>query len=241
MKKDSKPFVSVVIPAYNEGLELGETIRSVMRVLDDIGSPYEIIVVDDGSTDQTGETARQSGAKVVTNPYNRGKGYALRKGFEKASGDIIVTIDADLAYDPQEIPALIKPLMAGIDIVGGSRFLGNSNVRPYAMSRIVRLMNYLFNLSLFLMTGKRVTDSQTGFKAIRKQTLEKLNLTSMGFEIESEITAKGVRDGFKFEEVPVTMRPRYFILSKFKEFRDGYRILSTIIRTSLEPTDIGGE
>lgn len=232
------PKISVVIPAYNESLNIGNVISATIEALDRIGLPYEVIVVDDGSADMTAEMAKGCGARVIQNKRNFGKGHALRSGFKAAEGDIIVTIDADSSNNPREIEKLVLPLMKGTDIVFGTRFSDESNVRPYASSRILRLCNKLFNLSICLMTGRSITDSQTSFRAFNRKALNSLNLTSNGFEVEAEITVKALNSGFSFEEVPITSFPtRSYHVSKMNVLRDGFRILRRIIRSSFERGD----
>jgi len=227
--------ISVVIPSYNESLNIGNVISATVEALEKIGLPFEIIVVDDGSVDMTGEIARACGARVISYKRNFGKGHALRSGFRAAEGDIIVTVDADFSSNPQEIEKLVLPLMKGTDIVFGTRFSEKSNVRPYATSRIMRLGNKLLNLTILLMTGRSITDSQTGFRAFNRKILNNLNLASNGFEVETEITVKALSSGFSFEEVPITsFPPRSYHASKMNVFRDGFRILKRIIRSSFE-------
>ena len=117
--------VSVIIPAYNEEETIGQVISETKIVMDTLDLPYEIIVIDDGSTDQTNKIASNYQVKLLVNQRNRGKGYSLRRAFQSAQGDLIVTIDADGEHNPKEIPDLLKPLFNGFDVVSGSRFLGN--------------------------------------------------------------------------------------------------------------------
>lgn len=223
--------VSVVIPAYNEEKTIGNVISDIISVMDSFGMPYEIIVVDDGSIDRTREIAGRYKATVLFNGKNRGKGYALRKGFQYAQGDIIVTVDADGAHSPKEIPDLIYPLFNGVDIVAGSRFLGNG--RKGSTSMLNRLGNFLFNITIMILTRKRVTDSQTGFRAFQKEVFQKINLESFGYEIEAELTVKGLKNGFVFEEKPITCERRRYSISKLKILSDGTKILQTILRASI--------
>jgi glycosyltransferase involved in cell wall biosynthesis len=222
--------VSVVIPAFNEQKTIGHVIEETVSVMDSLGVPYEIIIVNDGSTDRTGQIATTYKATVLTNERNRGKGHAIRKGFQQAQGDIVVTLDADGAHSPKEIPDLIGPLSNGTDIVGGSRFLGNN---AYSTTRLNRLGNFVFNMAIATLTGKRVTDSQTGFRALKKEVILKLKLGSSGYEIETEITVKGLKNGFTFEEKPISCKQRQYSASKLRILSDGTKILQAILRAKI--------
>lgn len=221
--------MSVIIPAYNEQKSIGRVIEQTEHVMKSMRVPYEIIVVDDGSTDNTTREASAHRVTVVTYPKNRGKGHALRKGFQQAKGEIIVTIDSDGSHRPKEIPGLLTPIFRGADIVAGSRFMVKANGFTTGINRVG---NFLFNMAIAALTGRLVTDSQTGFRALRKEVIDKMNLDSTGFEIESEITVKGLKNGFKFEEKPITCKRRRYDISRLKILRDGQRILKTIIKAN---------
>ena len=149
--------ISVVIPAFNEEKSIGLVIEQTTQVLDSLGVPYEIIVVDDGSTDNTARVASTYKATVISYPQNIGKGHALRKGFQQAQGEIIVMIDSDGTHRPKEITDLVTPLFNGTDIVAGSRFLGTI---ADSTTRINRVGNFLLNTTIASLTGTRITDSQ---------------------------------------------------------------------------------
>jgi glycosyltransferase involved in cell wall biosynthesis len=225
----SRSVVSIVIPAYNEEQTIGEVIEETIAVLDSIHLPYEIIVVDDGSTDKTREVAFRHKAIVLHRDDNRGKGNAIRKGLQFAQGYIIDTIDSDGSHRAKEIPDLIRPLHSGADIVAGSRFLGRN--RQFT-SEINKVGNQMMNTTIKILTGREVTDSQTGFRAFKREFLNHVTLESDGFDIESEITIKGLRNGFKFEEIPITCEPRLYDISKVRRLSDGLKIMKTIIRSS---------
>ena len=226
----SDSLISLIIPAYNEEKTVGTVVEDTADIMRRYGLPYEIIVVNDGSTDNTEKVALSSGkATVLSNEPNHGKGYCLRRAFNHARGDIIVTLDSDGEHKPREIPDLITPLFEGFDIVSGSRFLDRQSE---VTSKINQVGNFVFNLAIIALTGRQVTDSQTGFRAIRRRTLEELNLQSDGYEIESEITVKSLRNGYRFKEIPVTIERRKYNMSKIKILKDGKKILSTIIRSS---------
>lgn len=222
--------MTVVIPAFNEQKTIGHVIEKTVEAMDNSGLPYEIIVVDDGSTDNTKQIASTHKVTLLSNDKNMGKGNALRKAFQTATGNILVTIDADGAHDPKEILTLINPLLNGTDIVSGSRYLGNG--RNWT-TRINRVGNSMFNITITALTGKYVTDSQTGFRAIKREVLEKLNLNSNGYEVETEITVKSLKNGFIFKEEPITCTKREHNISKLKILSDGTKIFTTIFKSNL--------
>lgn len=224
-----RSVVSVVIPAHNEEQTIGDVIEETILVLDNLGAPYEIIVVDDGSTDRTREMALKHKATVLYHDERRGKGYAIRKGLTFAQGEIIVTIDADGSHRAKEIPDLIQPLHNGTDIVSGSRFLGRN--KDFT-SETNKIGNRIMNTAIRIVTGRQVTDSQTGFRAFKREFLNRITLESDGFDIESEITIKGLKNGFKFQEIPITCDPRLYDISKVRTFSDGLKILATILRSN---------
>jgi glycosyltransferase involved in cell wall biosynthesis len=219
----------VIVPAYNEEHTIGNVIEEIIQSMDSIGLPYEIIVVDDGSKDSTARIALTYKVSVLTNRTNKGKGYAVRRGFQEAKGDIIVTMDADGAHSPKEIHDLITPIFNGTDIVAGSRFLGTGT---NSVTRLNRIGNIFFNMAIAALTGKRVTDSQTGFRVLKRRIIDKLNLASDGFDIETEITVKGLKNGFTFEEKPISCRQRMYGSSRLRILRDGTRILRTALKSS---------
>jgi glycosyltransferase involved in cell wall biosynthesis len=221
----------VVIPAYNEEKTIGNVIEETIQIMDSLGLPYEIIVVDDGSTDRTREVASRYKATVLSNGRNRGKGYALRKGFQHTQGDIVVTIDADGSHKPKEIPDLINPLFNGADIVAGSRFLGDGRNHT---CKLHMLGNHLINTAIMVLTRKLITDSQTGLRAFKREFLQKIHLESYGYEIETEITVKSLKNGFKLKEVPISCEKRKYNISRLKILSDGFKILKTILKTSIK-------
>ena len=224
--------VTVIIPAYNEEETIGSVLHDTISIMDNTRLPYEIIVVDDGSKDKTGLIASGYKALVLTNETNRGKGYCLRRALLHAKGDIIVTMDSDGEHNPKEIPDLLNPLFNGTDIVSGSRFLGTQ--MEYT-TKLNQIGNLLFNTTILSLTGKYVSDSQTGFRAMKKEVLQKLNLESDRYEIETEITVKSLRNGFTFKEIPISYERRRYSLSKLKIISDGTRILKTILKANFSP------
>jgi len=232
---DSKEAViSVIIPAFNEEKTLSPVIQRTHETLRDFGMSYEIIVVDDGSTDKTANATLQNGAILISNGQNRGKGHALVLGIKKARGSILIMMDADGAHQPEEIPKLLYPILSknpGVSVVIGSRFLGN--LEEKAISRIHFIGNKIFNLLIKFFTGEWVTDSQSGFRAYRREVLKKLNIKSSGFEIETEMTIKALKGGFPIKEVPITCKRRRYATSRINTFKDGFDILKIIVDASL--------
>src|SRR5436190_542026 len=197
--------VSIVIPVFNE-------IRTIHKILDAVKAvdlSKEIIVVDDFSTDGTREVLKAINdpeIKVLFHDMNKGKGAALRTGFAFASGDISIVQDADLEYDPQEIPALIKPIVDGkADAVFGSRFLSGAH-------RVHLFWHYVGNkvLTTFsnMLTNLNLTDMETCYKAIKTDILKRLRLKSDRFGFEPEITCKLAKSGCRIYEIPVSYSGR---------------------------------
>lgn len=220
------PEVSVVLPAYNESLAIGNVISGVVESLNHLGLSYEIIVVDDGSVDLTAEMAKEAGAKVISLPYNHGKGYALRKGIGEALGGIIVTMDAGGVHDPREIKELVEPLKKGADIVAGSRFLERYGEDRSSFS--LRFGNFLIRLTIELLTEKRVSDVFASYRSYKADVVKNLELRSDGLEIEPEITMKALRRGLHYLEVPIKTQPRRYYRSRTHVLSDGLRAFKAI-------------
>ncbi|MEM4181807.1 MAG: glycosyltransferase family 2 protein [Candidatus Pacearchaeota archaeon] len=215
--------VSIIIPVYNEE----KTIKKVLEDVLKLKLKKEIIVINDGSKDNTLKELRKFSKKIIVVSYkkNKGKGYALRKGIEKAVGDFIVFQDADLEYNPKDIPSLIKELEKE-KVVYGSRFLKKNKKGCLA--------NYLANIFLSFLTSlfywQRVTDMETGYKAFRKEVLKELNLVSDGFEIEPEITSKILKKRIKIKEIPIEYLPRTKKEGKKIKFIDGIKAVFALIK-----------
>jgi len=225
------PIVSVVIPAYNEENTIGEILFRTYTTMETIGIPYEILMVDDGSSDRTRFLAERHKVTVLTNGTNAGKGHALRRGFKSATGNIIITMDADGSHRPEEIPRLLIQLLSGADIVTGSRFLGN--LEKNSVKRLHIVGNHLFNLLILLLTRKRITDSQTGFRVIRKKVIQEIEITSEGYEIETELTMKTLKNGYQVQEEPITCEKRKDGYSHLNTVRDGFKIFKNIIKARI--------
>ncbi len=218
------------MPAFNEDKTIVRVVSETITEMKKYDLSFEIIVVDDGSRDKTFAAASQCAVTVLSNGHNRGKGYCLRRGLMNARGEIIVTMDSDGEHKPTDIIRLIKPILNGMDIVAGSRFLnGNSSFTSNAHL----IGNHFFNLAIRALTGRYITDSQTGFRAIRREVLESFPLESDGYEIETELTVKSLRNGFEFTEIPISIHKREYGVTRIKLVADGTKILKTIVKSSL--------
>lgn len=198
--------VSIVIPVYNEEKTVGLVVGRVAA----LPLNSEIVIVDDCSTDRTREILAQldgvEGIKIVLKEENEGKGAALRDGFKVATGDFVVVQDADLEYNPRDIPRLLEPLVdEQCDIVYGSRFIG---VDQQDESMIHRFGNWVLTTASNLFNGVSLTDMETCYKAFRRQTLEGINIKQNRFGVEPELTAKWARRGYRFQEVPISYNAR---------------------------------
>jgi glycosyltransferase involved in cell wall biosynthesis len=214
-----------VIAAYNEGPVIGDVIRRVRAVLK---PGDDILVVDDGSKDDTSEAARAAGARVVRQEPNQGKGRAIIRGLQEAVGDAVLFIDGDGQDYPEEIPLLLAEMDKGADLVNGSKFIGRLKEGEISVPNYFgnRFMSGLINL----LFGVRITDSQAGFRCFRLDKLRGIRLTAKEYEIETEMLIKAIRRGFKIVEVPVTRDRRAAGRTSFKRIRNGLRILGTILK-----------
>lgn len=218
----------VIIAAYNEGPNLGPVIEGVRKF---IREGDEILVVDDGSTDNTSEVARSHGARVVRQEPNQGKGMAIRRGIREATGDAILFIDGDGQDPPDDLARLIVEMEKGADMVNGSKFIGT--LKDGAISLPNYYGNRFMSGMINLLFGVRITDSQSGFRAFNLEKVRKINLDASEYEIETEMLIKAIRQGFKIVEVGVTRDKRASGETSFKRVRNGLRILGTIIKLRL--------
>ena len=220
--------LSVIIPVYNEVATIETIVDAVL------GSPIEdleVIVIDDYSTDGTREVLEETIAPrvdaVLYHDVNRGKGAALRTGFARASGDILVVQDADLEYDPQEYSILLEPILADkADVVYGSRFMGG---RPH---RVVYFWHMVGNRFLTLLsnmaTNLNLTDMETCYKMMRREVIDSLDLEEDRFGFEPELTAKIARGKWRVYEVGISYYGRTYDEGKKIGWKDGFRAIYAI-------------
>lgn len=200
--------VSVIVPVYNEERTVQELLQQVKAVVLPKGLAKEIIVVNDGSTDNTPailkEFAKDNGVKVIEQP-NAGKASALMRGFNEASGDILLVQDADLEYNPSQYPQLLAPILNGeARVVYGSRFLGKIE----DMKFINRAANCISNWTMRLLWGTAITDINTCYKVFVKSAIEGIDIVSTHFAFETEITVKLLKKGETIVEVPIEYHAR---------------------------------
>ena len=217
--------VSVVIPCLNEAENIEECVRRARRVLDASGIRGEVVVVDNGSTDGSGDLARAAGARVVLET-RRGYGSAYLAGFDAALGDYIVMADADLTYDFEEIPHFVREFESGAEFVIGNRM---DNIEPGAMPWMNRYIgNPALSGFLNLLYNTGVKDVHCGMRAVRRDALLRLDLHSTGMEFASEMVIRAAKEGLEIREFPIDYHPRGGE-SKLSPVRDGWRHLRLIL------------
>ena len=231
-------LVSVVIPVYNEISTLAEILRRVTAV----DFPKELVIVDDCSRDGSRELLQQltdqglsviggtpknrNELRILFQEKNQGKGAALRRGFSESTGDIVIVQDADLEYDPRDIPRVIQPIIDGdADVVFGSRFTGTPRRVLYYWHSV---LNHLLTMLSNMASNLNLTDMETCYKAFRSEVIRSINIEENRFGIEPEITAKVARGGWRVFEVPISYHGRTYEEGKKIGWKDGVRALYAI-------------
>jgi glycosyltransferase involved in cell wall biosynthesis len=225
MEEKPSKKISILIPVFNEEKTIDLILEKVLNQTKNWEK--EIIVINDGSTDRTLEKLQRFSNEISIISYdkNQGKGAALKKGLEKATGDIVIIQDADLEYDPKDYPKLLQPILKGeIKIVYGSRNLGT---RRFIYARyfwggvfLTKLVNFLYKTKL--------TDINTGYKVFETKTLKELNIETPGFEVCEELTIKVLKRKIKIVEVPIFYKPRSFKEGKKIKWLDAFKAIWTI-------------
>ena len=226
--------ISIIVPVYNER----DTILDILAKIKDaeVGKlRKEILLIDDGSTDGTKEILRKvNNVKVFFHENNKGKGAAVRTGLQHASGDVLLIQDADLEYNPEEYKNLLGPIIAErADVVYGSRF-SKGKIFNKNMYYSHCVGNMILTNVTNLLYGAKLEDMETCYKIMRKEVLEGMELKSMRFEIEPELTAKILKKGIKIEEVPISFAPRGFHEGKKINWKDGIVALWTLMKYKIK-------
>lgn len=235
-------ILSVVIPVYNEEKTIGELLNRVVAEK----TSKEIIIVDDGSRDGTWEKIKNKKLnikntnqklKIFRNEKNLGKGAAVRKGIAKATGDVLIIQDADLEYDPNDYKRLLEPILnRETEVVYGSR-LKELKLRFFGMNKTPLPLHYLMNRFLSSLTnilyGSSLTDMETCYKMMTRKVYQSLSLVSNRFEIEPEITAKILKNGYKILEIPIVTKPRTYKQGKKIKVRDALIAVVTLLKFKL--------
>jgi glycosyltransferase involved in cell wall biosynthesis len=226
--------LSVIIPVYNEA----ETLDDIMAAVTALAVDKEVILVDDGSTDGSREKLEQfenqDRITVLYHDRNQGKGAAIRTGVVAAVGDMVIIQDADLEYDPREIPLLMQPVLAGkADVVYGSRFMGSG---PH---RVLYFWHYVANRGLTLLsnmfTNLNLTDMETCYKLFRREVIQGITIEESRFGMEPEITAKVAQGHWRIYEIGISYAGRTYEEGKKIGWRDGVRALWCILKYNLRP------
>lgn len=222
----SKPDVSVIIPAYNEAAVIGEVVSHVIRVMKRTGYSFEVLIVDDGSKDETAQVAATAGAKVVRHPYNIGNGAAVKNGIRHAQGSILIMMDGDGQHNPEDLPRFLE-LMPSFDMVVGAR------TRTSDTDLHRDLANQIYNILASYVCSRQIEDLTSGFRAVKASVARGfVYLLPNKFSYPSTSTLAVVRAGHSLKYIPIQVSRRVG-KSKINPLRDGIRFLTIILRVGV--------
>ncbi len=229
--------LSIIIPVYNEERTIAEILKRVKNLKLPSNLEKEIVVIDDASSDSTPEILDQqlnSSLKKIKHLNNLGKGAAVRTGLQRATGEIIITQDADLEYNPKDYQKLLAPILERkSQVVFGTR-LKNYPLKFWGENKTVLPLHLIANKLLTTLTnilyGSNLTDMETGYKAFTKNVMKNIKLQSNKFDIEPEITIKIIKAGYQILEVPIITNPRDYSEGKKIGFWDGLQAIWTVIK-----------
>lgn len=201
-----KAKISIILPALNEAQTIGKVIDEIPeQALEQEGYSIEVLVVDNGSTDQTAQIAREKGARVITEP-RKGKGRAVRTAFKQVRADFVFMLDADYTYPATYIPDMLKLLNQSYSVVIGSRLKGKRE--KGAISRLNIIGNHTLTLMANILYRTRISDLCTGYWGFRGEVIPRLNLSAVGFNLEAELLSQVAKKGYRIGEVPINYRCR---------------------------------
>ena len=222
--------LTIIMPAYNEKETIAEIVRKVQAV--DVGCEKELIIVDDASIDGTKDVLKsmigQPNLRIIFHEKNCGKGAAIRTGVAHVTGEIVLIQDADLEYDPQDYPRLLRPILEGrADVVYGNRFHGETHRVLYFWHAVG---NRMLTLACNILTNLNLSDMEVGYKAFRADIFHRIRIQSDRFGFEPEVTGKVAKLGCRIYEVPISYYGRTYAEGKKITWRDGFEALWCIVR-----------
>ncbi|MDO8269808.1 MAG: glycosyltransferase family 2 protein [Candidatus Levybacteria bacterium] len=223
----NKELISIIIPAYNEERNINKVLLKLKKLKKILN--LEVIVVDDGSSDQTVKVAKQNADIVVRLKKNKGKGGAFIAGIQKSKGKYVIQIDADDQFQVKDIPKFLDKLNEGYQVVLGTRF-DKGNIEKGSVSIVNLFGNWLMSQTTIFFSGIHITDIMAGFKGFTRDSLKKMQLSTNHFGYEAEVIVKAGKLNLRVAEVPITYKKRLFGTSSVHALKDGIKVISTIAK-----------